>query len=164
MDHTHFYLAMPCRCYKPTVASNAFWYCYIYCDLRLPVQAKDLWTYADRNARLYSINFTPLKTPLFSIITTHHSIPLLCPPPFLRLFQKLSLSFCLSNQKKKKNVQHNAQQQLIRRRMRKQKTHTLPIMRPPNRLRQRRANIHNLQLLTSLHLPLHGHRIRYHNS
>jgi hypothetical protein len=37
-------------------------------------------------------------------------------------------------------------------------------MRPPNRLRQRRTNIHNLQLLTRLHLALHRHRIRHHNS
>jgi hypothetical protein len=32
---------------------------------------------------------------------------------------------------------------LVTRRMRKQKAHTLPIMRPPNSLRKRRANIHN---------------------
>lgn len=47
--------------------------------------------------------------------------------------------------------------------MRKQKTHTLPIMRPTNRLRQRRTNIHNPQPLTPLPLIPQRHRIRDHN-
>lgn len=51
--------------------------------------------------------------------------------------------------------------------MRKQKTHTLPIMCPPNRLRQRRTNIHNPQLALLLPSPqpliliTQRHRIRH---
>jgi len=37
------------------------WNCYIYCDLRLPVQAKKLWTSAGRNARLYPNVFISLS-------------------------------------------------------------------------------------------------------
>jgi hypothetical protein len=48
--------------------------------------------------------------------------------------------------------------------MRKQKAHTLPIMRPPNRLRQRRTNIHNPQQPTPLYLITQRHRIRDHHS
>jgi hypothetical protein len=52
----------------------------------------------------------------------------------------------------------------LRRRMRKQETHTLPIMRPPNRLRQRGADIHNPQPLAPLPLIPQRHRIRNHDS
>lgn len=52
---------------------------------------------------------------------------------------------------------------LITRRMCKQKTHTLPIMRPPNRLRQRRTNIHHPQKPTPLNLIPQRHRIRHHH-
>jgi hypothetical protein len=48
--------------------------------------------------------------------------------------------------------------------MRKQKTHTLPIMRPANRLRKRRTNIHNPQPLTAFNLLPKRDRIRNHNS
>jgi hypothetical protein len=48
--------------------------------------------------------------------------------------------------------------------MRKQKTNTLPIMRPSDRLRQRRTNIHNPQPITHLYLPLQWHSIRNHHS
>ena len=47
--------------------------------------------------------------------------------------------------------------------MTKQKTYTLPIMRPPTRLRQSGTNIHNLQHRTPLLLPTQRHRIRNHN-
>jgi len=52
----------------------------------------------------------------------------------------------------------------LRRRMRKQETHTLPIMRPPNRLRQRGTDIHNPQPLAPLPLIPQRHRIRNHDS
>jgi len=52
---------------------------------------------------------------------------------------------------------------LLTRRMTKQKTHTLPIMRPPARLRQRRTNINRLQPLTPLLLLRMRHRIRHHH-
>jgi hypothetical protein len=102
-------------------------------------------------------------TLLFLYISQNASLQDLLPPTFypstLRSFPLPPL--LLFHQPK--NLQHNAQQQLIRRRMCKQKTHTLPIMRPANGLRQRGTNIHNLQLLTRLHLPLHGHRVRHHD-
>lgn len=48
--------------------------------------------------------------------------------------------------------------------MTEQKTHTLPIMRPPTSLRQRRRNINRPQLATSPHLLLRTrHRIRHHH-
>jgi hypothetical protein len=53
--------------------------------------------------------------------------------------------------------------QSLRRRVRKQKTHTLPIMRPSNRLRQRWTDIHDPQLLASLNLLSQWDRIRNHH-
>ena len=47
--------------------------------------------------------------------------------------------------------------------MTKQKAHTLPIMRPPTRLRQRRTNIHSDQSRTPLLLLLMRYRIRDHD-
>lgn len=52
---------------------------------------------------------------------------------------------------------------LICRRVRKQKTNTFTIMRPPNSLRKRRTNIHNPQLITPGLLILQGDRIRNHD-
>lgn len=52
---------------------------------------------------------------------------------------------------------------LLSRRMPKQKTHTLAIMRPPTGLRQRRRNINRLQLLTHALLLLVRHRVRHHH-
>lgn len=58
----------------------------------------------------------------------------------------------------------HANSYLISRSMREQKAHTLAIMRPANRLRQRRTNVDNLQLLAPLHLILHRHRVRDNHS
>jgi hypothetical protein len=49
----------------------------------------------------------------------------------------------------------------IRRRMREQETHALPIVRPPDRLRQRGADIHHPQQSTPLDLVPQGYRIRH---
>ena len=117
----------------------------------IPVQAKEQLTLTDRNAPYYF--YISLKAPLFRTYCLPPSIPLPCapfPPPPLLLFRQ------------PKNLQHNAQQQLIHRRMRKQNTHS-PHYASCEWPRQRGTNIHNLQLLTRLHIPLHGHRVRHHD-
>jgi hypothetical protein len=52
---------------------------------------------------------------------------------------------------------------LVRRRVCKQKAHTLPVMRPTNRLGKRRTNIHDPQSRTHLNLLPQRNRIRNHH-
>lgn len=47
--------------------------------------------------------------------------------------------------------------------MLEQKTHALPIVRPPARLRQRRADIHRLDAVAPPLLVLVRHRVRHHH-